>query len=118
MKWYLATMTYRIVCGDGAHIPQFDEQYRLIMAGNEKEAFDKATAVGKQEEEVFLNSQKETVKWEFVGITELAALKELRDGMELVSRVAEHDDVYSYLDIVKRKAADLEARVARLPVNH
>ena len=32
MKWYLAKLIYRIICGDGTHTPQFDEQLRLIHA--------------------------------------------------------------------------------------
>ena len=30
MKWYLAKIVYRIICGEGNHTPQFDEQLRLI----------------------------------------------------------------------------------------
>jgi hypothetical protein len=26
MKWYLAKMVFRIICGEGEHTPQFDEQ--------------------------------------------------------------------------------------------
>ena len=32
MKWYLAKLVYRIICGEGNHKPQFDEQLRLIYA--------------------------------------------------------------------------------------
>jgi len=26
MNWYLAKLVFRIICGDGDHTPQFDEQ--------------------------------------------------------------------------------------------
>ncbi|MEP7129294.1 MAG: DUF4288 domain-containing protein, partial [Chitinophagales bacterium] len=29
MNWYLAKIVFRIICGDGLHQPQFDEQLRL-----------------------------------------------------------------------------------------
>jgi len=41
MNWYLAKMVFRIVCGDGNHTAQFDEQLRLISAGSKEEAFHK-----------------------------------------------------------------------------
>ena len=41
MNWYLAKMVYRIICGDGNHTPQFDEQLRLIKAQDEFHAFQK-----------------------------------------------------------------------------
>ena len=40
MNWYLAKFVYRIVCGNGNHIPQFDEQLRLITADNRKKRFE------------------------------------------------------------------------------
>ena len=32
MNWYLAKIVYRIICGQGNHTAQFDEQLRLIQA--------------------------------------------------------------------------------------
>ena len=43
MKWFLAKIVYRIICGSGNHTPQFDEQLRLIEADSEEDAFKKAT---------------------------------------------------------------------------
>ncbi len=47
MKWYLAKLVFRIICGEGEHTAQFDEQLRLIKANNKEEAFHKAKRVGK-----------------------------------------------------------------------
>ena len=58
MQWYLAKIVFRIICGDGNHSSQFDEQLRLISANNEDEAFYKAQSLGKQEEDSFLNVQQ------------------------------------------------------------
>ena len=41
MKWYLAKIVFQIICGDGKHTAQFDEQLRLIAAADEDEAFGK-----------------------------------------------------------------------------
>jgi hypothetical protein len=46
MKWYLAKLVYRIICGEGAHTPQFDEQLRLVCAEDDLHAFQKARATG------------------------------------------------------------------------
>ena len=45
MNWYMAKIVFRIICGEGHHTPQFDEQLRLIGATNEEEAFEKAKAI-------------------------------------------------------------------------
>ena len=45
MNWFLAKIVYRIVCGDGDHTPQFDEQLRLVQATDESSAFEKAKAI-------------------------------------------------------------------------
>ena len=57
MNWYLAKFVYRIVCGNGSHNPQFDEQLRLIAATGREEAFTKAQQMGRNEEESFYNQR-------------------------------------------------------------
>ena len=47
MSWYLTKIVYRIICGQGNHTAQFDEQLRLIEAGSSQEAFEKATEAAK-----------------------------------------------------------------------
>ncbi len=107
MNWYLSKLVYRIVCGDGKHLAQFDEQLRLITAGNKEEAFLKAQAIGKKEEEVFYNSKQQLVKWEFVNISELYMLSELIDGAELYSRIEEKENAEAYVYTVNQKAENL-----------
>ena len=36
MNWYLSKLVFRIVCGDGQHRAQFDEQLRLIAAADKE----------------------------------------------------------------------------------
>jgi Domain of unknown function (DUF4288) len=104
MNWYLAKMVFRILCGDGQHSAQFDEQLRLIAAGSKEEAFHKAQSMGIHEQEMFFNKKEQLVQWQFINISELYRLQDLIDGAELYSRIDEKDDAESYIHIVQAKA--------------
>ena len=108
MKWYLAKIVYRILCGDGNHAAQFDEQLRLIVADDAEAAFDKATVIGHNEAETFYNNRQELVQWQFVNVSELYLLQELIDGAEVYSRITEVDDAEGYINFVHHKAAGLQ----------
>lgn len=109
MSWFLAKIVYQIICGDGDHTPQFDEQLRLIKANNEIEAFEKARAIGDQEQEMFLNQAESLVQWQFINVSELYKISALIDGAELYSRVQETDNAELYIEIVHRKAAHIRS---------
>lgn len=104
MNWYLAKIVYRIICGNGDHTPQFDEQLRLIYADSKEVAFYKAQHTGKKEEETFYNLKEELVQWQFINVSELYKIGEMIDGAELYSRIEERDDGDTYADIVHKKA--------------
>lgn len=104
MSWYLAKVIYRIICGDGVHTAQFDEQLRLIHANDDNEALEKAIELGNKEEDTFYNNNKQLVQWKFINVSEIYAVSELSDGAEIYSRVHETDDDYSYLKFVSWKA--------------
>jgi hypothetical protein len=110
MKWYLAKIVFRIQSGIGDHKPQFDEQLRLIAAGNEAEAFEKATVIGENEEDSFYNLKQELVQWQFINVPEIYQLKELEDGAELYSRINEVDDGAAYIKFVHRKAESIKQK--------
>ena len=93
MNWYLAKVVYRIVCGEGNHLAQFDEQLRLIA--------------GENKEETFFNSKEQLVKWEFVNVSELYLLSELIDGAELYSRIEEKENADAYVYTVNQKAESI-----------
>lgn len=107
MNWYLAKIVFRIVCGDGDHLPQFDEQLRLIGAESKENAFRKAQLVGKNEEETFLNRKEQLVRWQFINVSELYRLSELIDGAELYSRIEERENADAYIYTVNQKAENL-----------
>ena len=104
MKWYLAKIVYRIICGNGNHTPQFDEQLRLIEAEDDMHAFQKARITGDQEEDRFLNNQQEQVQWQFIDISELYELGKLNDGVELYSKICDEENAESYIRSIRNRA--------------
>ena len=109
MNWFLAKITYQIICGDGDHTPQFDEQLRLIGAADEKEAFYKARSIGHNEQDTFYNQKQQMVQWVFINVSELNQL-DLVDGAELYSRITEQDHAGRYIDLIHLKAEDIQSR--------
>jgi hypothetical protein len=104
MNWYLAKIVYRIICGDGDHTAQFDEQLRLVYAKTKEDAFIKAQQTGKKEEEKFYNLKQELVQWQFINVSELYKIGEMIDGAELYSRIEEKDDGDQYTEVINKKA--------------
>ncbi len=104
MNWYLSKIVFRIVCGNGDHTPQFDEQLRLVSAETKEEAFRKAQQMGKKEEETFYNRKQQLVQWQFINVSELYRLSELIDGAELYSRIEEKDNAGQYIQVVNQTA--------------
>jgi hypothetical protein len=104
MNWYLSKIIFRIICGEGQHTPQFDEQLRLIAAHNEVEAFQKAFALGEKEQDQFYNQDQQLVQWKFINVAELYRLSDLLDGAEMYSRIQETDDPEGYIEFANRRA--------------
>jgi hypothetical protein len=109
MNWYLTKLVFRILCGEGNHTPQFDEQLRLIEACNEEEAFKKASSLGTREQDEFYNQQLKLVQWRFINVSELYKLSGLMDGAELYSRVQETDNPDGYIELTHKKAAHIRS---------
>jgi Domain of unknown function (DUF4288) len=111
MNWYMSKLIFRIVCGDGNHAPQFDEQLRLINARDEKEAFHKAAQLGRREETSFLNDRQQTVSWQFINLSELYKLSSLEDGAEIYSKIEEREQAGSFIDVINKRAAWLKTKL-------
>jgi hypothetical protein len=108
MNWYLAKVVFQIICGDGNHTAQFDEQLRLVGANTEYEAFTKAQQIGILEQDTFLNEQKHLVQWKYIDVSELHKLSNLMDGAEMYSRVTEVDNAEIYISMVQKKADQIQ----------
>ena len=109
MKWYLAKIIFQIICGDGDHTPQFDEQLRLIQAYDEKQAFAQARQIGIAEQDDFLNIKHQLVQWKFINVAELYILDTAIDGAELYSRIHETENAEEYNKLTNKKAADIQS---------
>ena len=107
MNRYLVKLVYQIICGEGLHTAQFDEQLRFVKAGDEEEALHKACVIGVQEEETFYNNKQQLVRWKFINVAELYCLTELNDGAEVFSQIRESSDAPAYCSFVHHKAAAL-----------
>jgi hypothetical protein len=105
MNWYVAKLVFRVISGDGDHQAQFDEQLRLISADDEKNAFEKASTIGKNNQDSFLNNQKQTVKWQFIDVAEVSRINELQDGAELYYQIHEAPDADLYIAWAHHKSA-------------
>lgn len=112
MSWFLSKIVYQIICGEGEHTPQFDEQLRLIEADDEATAFTKARTIGELEQELFFNQQQKMVQWKFINVCELYKLSALIDGAELYSRVQETDNAALYTELVHKKAAHIRSNIS------
>ena len=108
MRWYLAKIVYRIICGDGKHTPQFDEQLRLIQANDSFQAFQKARVLGHREQDNFLNTEEKPVHWKFLDVTELLEINEFNDGLEIYSQIKEEPNANLYISNIKKKANHLQ----------
>jgi hypothetical protein len=112
MNWYLAKIVFQIVCGEGCHTPQFDEQLRLICATDECAAICKAQGIGHQEEDSFFNQQQKLVQWRFVNIAELYCLSQHMDGAEIFSRIIETYNGHDFVSEINKKAVRLQQEMA------
>ena len=110
MNWFLAKIVFRIICGDGDHIAQFDEQLRLIKASDPEHAYRKAVEIGEQAQESFLNERCNVVKWQFVSVCEMYKFSDFIDGAELYSRVQEVDNAELFIELMQKKSDNIRQR--------
>lgn len=107
MNWFVAKVVYQIISGGGDHAPQFDEQLRLISADCMEDAWEKACEIGEQEQYAFKNQQQQLVQWKFINVPEVLPLNDLKDGMELYSRIEEPGNPDTYVAWLQRKSSQL-----------
>jgi Domain of unknown function (DUF4288) len=106
MNWYLTKMVYRIICGNGEHKAQYEEQIRIIAAPTAEAALEKGNIIALTE----INQVKESgslVKWQFVTITELYRLHNFIDGAEIFSQHREEENGDLFEQKLHRKAENV-----------
>lgn len=114
MNWYVAKLVFRIVCGDGRHAAQFDEQLRLFKAFTKQEALEKARERGAAEAVSFPNQHNQTVQWQFIDVSDLYLVHHVGDGAELYSRIEEKDNAADYETFVRQKAQHIAEQTTSL----
>lgn len=108
MNWYIAKIVFRITTENTTHKEQFDEHLRLVKADCTEEAVLKARLLGLSEEDYFLNSKNQGVRWEFINIIDVQPIAELKDGVELYSQIQEYEQAEAYIHYVHLRAAALQ----------
>ncbi|HKR05834.1 MAG TPA: DUF4288 domain-containing protein [Bacteroidia bacterium] len=109
MKWYIAKLVFNININNGSNTSQFDEQLRLIEASEPGTAFIKARSLGKSEEDSFLNEKGENVTWEFIDVTDVQPLNELRHGAEIYTSTHKDDQPEEYINFIRLKALMIQS---------
>lgn len=91
MNHYTAQIIYRIIC-DGVHSEQYEEQWRLIEALDERHAIQKSKEVGLKEEATFVDRHGRTISWQMIAVKEIVPI-EIKDGSLLFSSVKEIEPI-------------------------
>ncbi len=112
MNWYLVKMVFQIICGNGKHTAQFEEQIRLIRADDATAAISKSTLLGKQEEQTFFNHSQQSVCWKLIAVTDIYPFVSDIDGAEIFSRISEEEQPASYIHAVQMRSTDTAERIA------
>ena len=97
MKWFAVTYIYKIICGEGSHSPQFNEQTRLLSALNLKSALKKANLNAQKFNVPFTNCEGKLVKWKFIAVASIYEIEAPEDGVEVNAKIVEPQSVDSYL---------------------
>ncbi|MES2565254.1 MAG: DUF4288 domain-containing protein [Bacteroidota bacterium] len=110
MSTYLVKLMFNINIDQGSHSSQFDEQVRIVEASNEEEAFHKARAIGRHEEETFFNHDNKIVLWKFIDVVDLYCLSNAKDGEQIYSRTHEKTDTNSFITYIREKAMVIQTK--------
>lgn len=91
MKAFIAQVIYKIEC-EGQRTDQYEEQWRLVYAANDRGALDEARKVSKDEEAVMVDRHGRTVEWKLVAVKDLQEV-DLANGGLLFSMIREAEPV-------------------------
>ena len=104
MNTYLSKLVFNILIDNENKTQQFDEQIRIIQALDLESAFLKAKALGKKEEETFMNAKKQLVSWKFIDVMDIYPLQEFKDGEQVYSSTHEIADSDAFIKYTHEKS--------------
>ena len=83
--WYVAVLVLESSIVEGRSDPSVDVQFRLIRAPDAETAYQRALALGREDEHSYENPYGQTCAWTFKGLSDLQAVidDELADGVEV-----------------------------------
>lgn len=119
MNWYVAKLVYQVICGEGNHTPQFDEQLRLIRADQLEWAWEKAQVLGRMGQCIFQNCNEQNVQWKFIDVIDVVPISSMEDGAEVYSETSEPADAEEYIALIHARAErfygniDLKLKIGR-----
>ena len=88
---YVAQLIYRIRCA-GVYDEQYEEQWRLVLAEDERAALKAARSIGANDEAIFTDRQGRMIQWQLVAVKDLQPVT-LEHGTLLASAVREIEPV-------------------------
>lgn len=109
MKWYLCKLVFSIGPRSASNA-QFDEQLRLIRAANETDAYFKGKQIGREIQGDIVTVKKEVIKREFLDVSEIVEIKELKDGVEVYSTTHETRDAQNFINSVLQKGIAIQSK--------
>ncbi|HEX4957322.1 MAG TPA: DUF4288 domain-containing protein [Lacibacter sp.] len=98
MNWFLVKMVFQIVCGNGCHKAQFEEQIRLIRAAGITAAIEKSKMLAAGEVQ-----PNQWVQWKFIAVTDIYPFTTGIDGAEVFSKVTEEEYEAAYIHTLELK---------------
>lgn len=110
MNRYLIKLMFNINIDNGNNASQFDEQVRIIESHNLEDAFYKARAIGKREEETFLNADNQLVNWQFIDVADVYPLENVKDGDQVYSSTRKIKDTTSFISYIRQKSMEIQAK--------
>jgi hypothetical protein len=87
MKHFTAQIIYRILC-EGNFTEQYEEQWRLILAINERLALDEAKKIGAADAQSFVDRHGRMIEWQLIAVKDLQEC-EWQNGTLLFSTIKE-----------------------------
>jgi len=110
MEKYLTKLIFNVNIDNGKDASQFDEQIRIIESHSLEDAFRKARVIGKKEEETFMDSQNKLVAWQFIDVSEVYPLDEVKDGGQVYSNTHKINDTGSFIKYIRQKSMEIQAK--------
>jgi hypothetical protein len=89
MNTYTAHIIYRIVC-EGVSSEQYEEQWRIVLAHDDRDALERCRELAKEDEAVFIDRHGRAITWQLVGIKDISPTP-IEHGSLLFSSVKEID---------------------------